>query len=465
MIEDDEMDISPKANLIKSYRAEALRYDWLIGEAIDNAFDANAKSIAVTVDDEKVTFVDDGDGITQDKIEPVFTLGYHKPVRTGGLGRFGIGIKVQAVNAGDILRVVSTSRDGRITAQVNWHNLLKNDAWRMPRPRVEPVLVGSPTGTTITITDLRKPPPIKLDKMMAEISERFFPALRDGKSITINGQRLEVMPEPQMTDIVERDFDFPELRLSARFKVGLLKERSSLCGINISWSHRTIEVRSRRGCRHYSGYQRIFGRLELYGNWRLARFKDEMTDQTEIDVLDDALFEVLEPLLEKVSSETMDARLDEIMRLINEGLPDAMAARPKHTKDREEKKDTPKKRQNKSGLVDAEKAEVGKAPARLKQPSSKLIITWDGRAEDDGIGRYFPGEGKQPHAVGLSKDDPTIEKLRNLSDLRLSADLLRFIALTLYEVSRPDPLLPLEGELGVRISRLLSLQDATRQAA
>ena len=82
---------------------------------VDNSLDAGARRIEISLDGEEVIFQDDGAGITAERISTLFSLGNHGPMPTTQLGRFGIGIKGVAVNAGDIFNVTSTSAKGRPT--------------------------------------------------------------------------------------------------------------------------------------------------------------------------------------------------------------------------------------------------------------------------------------------------------------------------------------------------------------
>ena len=71
------MDITPHVNLLKSLRGDRVDYVLVAGEGIDNAFDAGAKSISIIVNDDEISFADDGVGITQDRVAAIFSLGDH----------------------------------------------------------------------------------------------------------------------------------------------------------------------------------------------------------------------------------------------------------------------------------------------------------------------------------------------------------------------------------------------------
>jgi hypothetical protein len=125
------VDITPHVNLLKSLRGERVDYRLLIGEGIDNAFDAGASRIDININPEQISFQDDGSGIVRERLPSLFSLGEHGALSTTQLGRFGVGIKTQAVNSGDVFKVLSISKDGCFSTQVNWPQLLKSGRWQI----------------------------------------------------------------------------------------------------------------------------------------------------------------------------------------------------------------------------------------------------------------------------------------------------------------------------------------------
>lgn len=454
--ENDYLDISPKTNLIRSYRADNIDYVLLVGEGVDNAFDADADHIVVTVDKDMITFQDDGRGLAKDRIQALFSLGEHAEIKRG-LGRFGIGIKAQAINAGNIMEVVSTSVDGRVRARVDWRVVLAEGLWRIRKPKWELRDVSAPHGTTIIISDLRRAPAIHFERFKRELAERFYPAIKVGKTISLNGSMIELLPDPPMTDVVTRTLELSKGR-TVELRAGILEQPGKLWGVDVCYLHRTIMPHSATGCKEFTGIRKLFCRLQLTGPWHLAQFKNALTDEDEKEELNDAVFGVLQPLLEKINEASMDVRLDDIIRRVHELLPGELAATPRGRKAKPNP--DPDKRKREAGKVDPDKADVGKGPAKSRKPAHRLMITWDGDADEDGIGSFQPG---QPHRVNLSKGDPTIATLLKLRDDEVIAHQIRLIALAIYEQgrdqTRDDPELALES-FGKRLAKLLALQTA-----
>jgi len=461
------MKFPPKVGLLHSYRGERVNYQLLIGEAADNSLDAGAHRIDITIhDDQNIVFKDDGVGITRNRIESLFSIGDHGSMATTQLGRFGIGIKVQAINAGDIFAVKSTSKDGSFWVQVDWRQVLKSGQWESDDPIWSPVAVGAPTGTTIEISKLRPPGRYTVSKIVEELAQRFHPALSGGCLITLNGQHVPAFSDPKISDVVERDIALSGGR-SAKIKGGILRETSKLWGVQVGFRHRIILIKDNLGCADYGGLTKMFARVQLSGPWRLGRFKDDLPDEREREELETAVEEVLRPILEKCNAASMDAKIAALGEMINEGLSaDIAAARPHRPKPREPDPDPGPKRPRKPGVIDPSKAETNNGgPAKTKRPQQgRLLILLEGKNEENGIGLYKPGK---PNRVYLSLDNPIIDKLTQYRDQKFAADALRTIALAIYVQGRRDAGSGLSGQtefsfkpFGIQIADLLALNTA-----
>jgi hypothetical protein len=211
------------------------------------------------------------------------------------------------------------------------------------------------------------------------------------------------------------------------------------------------------GCSDYGGLNKMFARVQLAGPWHFARYKDDLTDEVEREELEEVIGEALEPILEKCNSASLEARVEQISNLINDLIPEELAtARPKRTKEGPHDPRETKKR-NRRGYVSPEKSNPD-GPAKTKRaPQDRLLITFDGIAEEEGIGAFQSG---RPHRVNLSKDDPYIASLLEHRDQDICARTLYALALTIFEEGRTSHHLelPLWGGFGQRISKLLSMQ-------
>ena len=141
------MRIIPDVNILRGLRDSGrIDYVLLAGEGIDNALDAGATDISLDITDKEVRFRDNGAGISRANLSSIFTLGLHGPMLTSRLGRFGIGIKVQALRTGNVFEVSTVSADGRMQARISWPDILQSHNWEIADPRWRPIAVGTRTG-------------------------------------------------------------------------------------------------------------------------------------------------------------------------------------------------------------------------------------------------------------------------------------------------------------------------------
>jgi len=432
------MNISPKTSLLKSIRAERADLRRLCGEAVDNSLDANATSVNIQVSPAEISFEDNGIGITPDRLHALFTLGEHAGMSSTRLGRFGVGIKMQAVSVADVIEVKTTSAAGRYRARVNWREVLKAGDWEIDDPLRLPELVGAPTGTAITLSVLRPLPRTSHEKIRDWLAETFYPAVVEGRGITLNGVAVPVLPEPEMTDVIDRTLELSGGR-GVHVRAGILVQPSRLNMVHVGYGHRVIKAGSSIGCGLHTGLSNMFARVQLVGPWRLGRFKDELTDERERDELEDALAAVLEPILVKCGSASMSARLASLCDLVNDMLPEDLAARPRKLKT-EPSRTGDKKRTRKTGDVDSEKSDpsAGGPATTRRSKGDKLLITFDGRAEEHGVG-YCDGTSRIKR-VHLSRDEPSIAVLFRLRDDHAIANALLVIAMQKYENYRENVL-------------------------
>jgi hypothetical protein len=451
------MDISPKVALLKSVRAERGNIINLCGEAVDNSLDANASHVEITISEDTIRFNDDGIGVTIERFPSIFSLGDHAAMASTQIGRFGIGIKSQAINIADCIEVQSTSSQGCYYAIVNWREVLKSGEWKIADPTRLPSAVGAPTGTEITLTHLRRIQRYTTTSLVDEIAQRFYPALVEGRAITVNGMSVPVIAEPPMTDIVERSLVLSDGR-RAHIRAGLLTEPGKLNRVHVAYGPRVIMPGKPFGCGDYNGLSNMFARIQLSGGpWHLDRYKNGLTDEDEREELEEATLEVLRPILEKCSKSSMSARIAAIMGLVNDLLPDDIAAaRPQKVTEEPPRKGAKK---GKTGTVDPAKADPSDGPAKSKRiPKDRLLITAEGRDDEHGIGWFERG---RTHRVHLSQDNPTIASLLNLRDNMTIAQSLRTIALMLFEEGIHEGKLP-PSPLGVRVAHHLAIAESSK---
>lgn len=464
----DYVDITPDTNLLRALRAEGpVNYVLLIGEGIDNAFDADARRIEITIDAEEIRFRDNGNGILKKNQLAIFQVGKHAPGPGTVLGRFGIGMTQQAMSAGDVLEAASISADGAMIARVNWRDVLHGPKWQMPKPRWQEVAGNTPTGTEVIISALQDIPSFSEDKILEEIALRFHPALATGKEIIFQGNGVHALPEPQMTDIVDATLKFDGQR-QAHVHAGILVSDSPLRKVHVEFGHRVLIAGESFGVGSYGGISRMFARVRLSSSgWKLGKFKDQLSSATQKRELEEALQDVLLPILEKVHNERLDERLERIVVELNDLIPEEFAAARPHRKGKTDLPSERPKRKNSHGNPVAEdKADLsGTGPARTKRLiPARFLIDFE-----DGYGRhsvgYFDGAGS-PHRVILFADNPVIANLRAARERHQVASVAMYLqavniyaaSLAIAKASGPAPEFPnLDGTFGERVAKLMAL--------
>jgi hypothetical protein len=462
------MDIRPHVNILESIRAERQDYVLCLGEGVDNAFDADAKRIQVAIDDHQIAFKDDGVGVTRDRLRALARLGEHQGMKTTALGRFGIGIKHQAINCGDVFVVVSSSIDGIVRLEVNWLDILRSGDWEIVDPdwRDSATAGAMKTGTTVSIDKLRRrPKESEKDDARRDLARRFHPALTSGRQIVFNGINIEPIKEPLMTDVIDGTlFLSSNPAKGAHVRAGMLCDPASpLFAVDVGYKHRNILISRPFGCGDYGGFRSMYARVELIGDWQLSKFKNEITDD-DSEELQELICEKLKPILEKCKTKSMCLNVEEMTRHLNDMLPPELTAKVRP----EKKKTTPpkaaaKKKSAGPGAASAPESKTGPARGRKKPPCVKIEFVKN--IPTKGLG-YFDCLDNS-HWIFIAEDDPTVSELLKQRDKKTARTALYLIAVALYAEGLARA--PVQGELplfdfGTRMQRLLGRQDLQRES-
>lgn len=429
---------TPKSHLIRSIRdAGGTALHWLLLEGIDNSFDYHANQVVVLVDTRSdiITIIDNGDGITKDRIDAPITLGDHRPSASGGgLGRFGVGITTQAIKHGDILQIETVSADGKGTIEANWAAMLKRGDWYYPDSEWRPTLVGVPTGTTVSIRELLRAVKAKdIERACEEIAHRFYPALASGRQIVVNGNAIPILAEPLLSDVIQCTLTFDGGRV-AKIRAGLLKNpaASSLRRVHVSYLHRVIKPNCGFACDGYSGIENMFARVELSEQWRLTQYKDDVLDSEE---LEDKVSEAIEPILEKCHARSMTLDLQVTIEAVHELLGEA-AARPRRKKATPTPQ-PPKARPDKPTPIVDDSSQSASGPVKKKRPRAKLHVEFPpGKTEADQWGVGTVDLEGRVHRVLMPRDNPEIAEMLSERDISKRAKAITRHASMLYIQAR-----------------------------
>jgi hypothetical protein len=165
----------------------------LVRELINNAFDADATKVHVTIHKDMIKVEDDGSGMDYDGLAQYFNVGsplkrdQPKSPKYGRvrIGEFGIG-KFAALTAGQRFEIYTQRGDFAAKVRFDKKTWEKRKRWRLPLKDVEPDPQRG-DGSTVTISRLTK----KLDPdEVAEWVRDRVPLRSPSFAVHINNQRL-----------------------------------------------------------------------------------------------------------------------------------------------------------------------------------------------------------------------------------------------------------------------------------
>ena len=316
------MDVTPELHLMDSKESENVGWHDALAELIDNSLDAGAMRVEIALNGKRLAVKDDGTGVKS--IESLVKFGSHKPHKTTSLGRYGVGLKDAWMYFGPRICVETVCGGTATTLELDRSQIKMIDGrWVAP----DPVSTASnmPTGTVIAFD------PLKSDRRSPQLSAieklgwTFMPAIQDGRQI-IYTQRNKRIPV--------KAFDIPALceRIETRFDVGgktveliagVMQEgaRNPYPSLWISYGHRIVTACT-IGCGNYSA-AKIAGVIRLGHGWKLTPHKNDLAELT--DELDQAIFGVLEPMLQRASKLIEDIASNQLRTQLEASLNSALA--------------------------------------------------------------------------------------------------------------------------------------------
>ncbi|HDS11446.1 MAG TPA: hypothetical protein ENN77_00920 [Candidatus Wirthbacteria bacterium] len=165
----------------------------LVRELVNNAYDADASEVHITLDKDEIRIEDNGSGMDENGILQYFNIGseekkqnpYSPKYHRRRIGEFGIG-KFASLSACDQFILITTKR--KVTRQVvfdkkEWN---RQASWDLPIKRISQPL-SSGHGTSVTLRHLNK----KFD--LAEIEHRIreqVPIQMKNFTVFLNGKRI-----------------------------------------------------------------------------------------------------------------------------------------------------------------------------------------------------------------------------------------------------------------------------------
>lgn len=306
--------IAPHGNLLKSIAEQNLHWKEVLGEVIDNSFDAGATSVEVVFGSIKngrhqsVSVIDNGSGCSN--VLAMLTLGGREQHKTTRLGRFGVGLKDFLLWCGGVEASVSiTSVHGKRKRHVGicWSDVIARNDWDLGEDAVSEAAVGPGArgGTTVTVRPVKRSLPSgkDWDSLLDTVGYTFSPAIRAGCQISFKRDGKDSVPVPvrrwelpELEEVVKDVLDVGGKKV--RIHVGIVKQgiKNTRPGLTYWHGHRVIVPATSSGCGGMDT-SRIAGVVELSDGWVLTKNKDNISHDAER--LYESVLERIRPLLLK----------------------------------------------------------------------------------------------------------------------------------------------------------------------
>lgn len=203
-----EIDITPNASkVINSMRWLTYTNKTALADIVDNSLDAGADNVTVLVDDDCITIVDDGCGMTPEIMNEALKLGSDIEKEQSCLGKFGMGLVTAGISIGRKIDVVSRDIYADVATRLilSIDHIEKTNNWKAISEPVSEVdekfLDTKGHGTIVRLSQLDAVEAGILPTLKKHFRIVFRNFLAAGKVITINGEKLTPI------DPLNRDLD------------------------------------------------------------------------------------------------------------------------------------------------------------------------------------------------------------------------------------------------------------------
>lgn len=152
------MMINVKPNVkktLESMKSSGYSFTHAIADIVDNSIDAGANEIEIKVDleSESIKIVDNGMGMSFERIVEALRLGSETSKEANELGKYGFGLKSASFSQCNIITVVSKKEEANeVTFDIN--KSIEQDDWIAERTSNFKDLIKTDTGTVIVWNDL-----------------------------------------------------------------------------------------------------------------------------------------------------------------------------------------------------------------------------------------------------------------------------------------------------------------------
>lgn len=385
----------PESHLLYSVASQNLLWKDALGEWIDNAFDANAATVAIEFGKDYLTVSDNGSGTAD--LEAFATLGSSRRHSTTKLGRYGIGSKDGALWAGGVESSLNvTSVHGRQCRMlvIRWMDMAK-DSWRHDPVLSRPSTPGE-VGTVITVSPIVRniPHGAEWDDLVTEIGYLYSPAIKRGRQITMRAKKKGATPTPVPRwampgfegETIDRTVSVDGK--TARVFCGLVQDGAPNPRRGLTYTHgfRVVIPSSQRGCGDFN-ISRVCGFVDLDDRWTLTKNKNGIS-KGERELFDEVQAACL-PILKRAEAIGMAMESAAFEARASRALNESMAAATEKAKRKSPNNSTGTVRPTQSGIrhKKARDRQPGETmPGPMVGPGLKIVHSSLG--EDKGVGEF-----------------------------------------------------------------------------
>lgn len=266
-----------------------------IAELIANSYDADAQNVTISLfddgDSKKIIVEDDGVGMTFDEVNDEFLVigrnrrdeGKNKSQSGNRIatGKKGLG-KLALFGIGDTIEVI-TKKDGqKVHFRMNWSELKRTTGTDYSPEIVSIEESKEASGTTITLTDLKRKSPFDEEALAVSLSMLFNFFDDNFEAVVIKGKtRIPVNNELKYFNLEKQfEFNFPEFITD--------KELDYQYKDEIDGKIFTTEKPLRPGLRGITLYAngRLVNAPEFFGRSESSHFYSYITGWLEVDFVD-----------------------------------------------------------------------------------------------------------------------------------------------------------------------------------
>jgi len=308
---------------------QAMSWRVAITELVDNALDAQARTITVRWHKRTFTVEDDGVGISPSGFEDLYTLGTDiRPVHQKTIGRYGIGFKEAAGWLWGLARIQSRHKGELRRLFIDWeaeaHRGQEHDE-DAPMVTLTRRPTRDPSFTRIDCREIRRDMPDRdqFGSLCAHLAHVYRPALATGVQITLGRGKetttIRETPWPAAaanTPAIDGSCSVAGRPIHVRAYVTAEDQRQAGIHLAIVGRHMdtlTTNFQSRR----------IYGWATLGEEWEVSKNKTEISDPLR-DQLMAALEAFCRPVLEAAEREAQTVVLNELMLRVENQLNDGI---------------------------------------------------------------------------------------------------------------------------------------------